>query len=405
MSNSVFSPADVLLPDFGKESDKWSGWSVIACDQFTSEPEYWEAAEKERGELSALDLVLPEAYLGTDKEEEGKGKIAEAMKDIAGKLCCHKDCMVLLERTLPDGGVRRGIVGKIDLEQYDFSAGSTSAVRATEETVIERIPPRVAVRETASVELPHIMVFADDRDGDIFGPAFDGCEALEVLYDFDLMLGGGHVRGYKLCGEALKAVCDGICAYENKRQGKVVYAVGDGNHSLASAKAHYENIKKRLGAAAECHPARYALAEIVDLGDSSIVFEPIYRIIKNCDPSDVLASMKAAGKGCGTAECITCNFRETVDVPELHPLTVGSLQEFIDGYIKEHGQCVCDYIHGADTLESLCDKGDCLGFLFNGIEKDELFSYVTEHGALPRKTFSMGEAKSKRYYLEAREIV
>ncbi len=406
MSKSVFSAADILLPRFEKGSSLWGGWSVIACDQFTSEPEYWAEAEKlSAGQLSALDLVLPEAYLESEKEAEGKARIAAAMTDITTKLDKHSNCMILLERTLPNGAIRRGIVGKIDLEEYDFTADSSSAVRATEETVIERIPPRVAVRESATVELPHIMVFADDRDGDIFAPAFNIKDTLEKIYDFELMLGGGHVCGYKLDGAALEAVCCGIHKYEEKRAGTVVYAVGDGNHSLASAKAHYENIKKSLGEKAAEHPARYALAEIVDLGDSSIVFEPIYRILKNCDPCDVLTSLKTAGVGGGKTECIFDGKREVVDIPALHPLTVGSLQMFIDAYIKDHPQCSCDYIHGVDSLEALSGEKGVIGFLFNGIDKSELFGYVTDHGALPRKTFSMGEAKSKRYYLEAREIV
>lgn len=405
MSKTVFSSADILLPKLYINSKEWCGWSVIACDQFTSEPEYWESAEKLRGEISTLDLVLPEAYLESEKEEAGKAHIAASMKEIPSKLSVHENCMILLERTLPDGHVRRGIIGKIDLEDYDFAESSSSAVRATEETVIERIPPRVAVRETASVELPHIMVFADDRDGDVFAPAFSSKDKLETVYDFELMLGGGHVRGYKLFGDALNTVIYGIEKYEKKHAGKVVYAVGDGNHSLASAKAHYENVKKRLGAAAAEHPARYALAEIVDLNDSSIVFEPIYRILKNCDPVDVLSTLKSAGAGGGRAECICKDQRVTVELPALHTLSVGSLQMFIDSYAMTHPQCVCDYIHGVDSLLALSSEEKTVGFLFDGINKADLFGYVTEHGALPRKTFSMGEAKSKRYYLEARKLI
>lgn len=404
-TKTVFSAADILLPDFEKNSTEWTGWSVIACDQFTSEPEYWDKAEKTRGTMSALDLVLPEAYLGTEREEEGKKHIAEAMIDADKKLSCFNDCMILLERTLPDGAVRRGIIGKIDLEHYDYSAGSDSAVRATEETVVERIPPRVAVRESATVELPHIMIFADDRDGDIFKTAFESIGDSKILYDFELMLGGGHVRGHKPTDEAVRNICNGIAAYEKKREGSVVYAVGDGNHSLASAKVHYANVKQKMGEKAKNHPARYALVEIVDLNDESIVFEPIYRIIKNCDPDDVKTSMAAFGQGGGDVECITKQGSEMLKAPAVHPLAVGSLQAFIDGYIREHKGCVCDYIHGADALKTLASEENCIGFLFDGIDKSELFDYVTLHGALPRKTFSMGEAKSKRYYLEARKIV
>lgn len=407
MNNGIFTPADILLPDFERGSEKWQGWSVIACDQFTSEPEYWEKAEALRGEISSLDLILPEAYLESEKEKEGKAHIAEAMKTVPDMLKRHSECMILLERTLPDGRIRRGIVGKIDLEQYDYGKDSVSAVRATEETVVERLPPRVAVRKEARVELPHIMIFADDRDGDIFAPAFDKKDSLEVLYDFELMLGGGRVRGYKLSGDALKELCGGIGRYEKKRSCGTVYAVGDGNHSLASAKAHYESIKAEVGdEAASTHPARWALCEIVDLNDESIAFEPIYRLVKKCSPEDVLSCLEAeSADGTGTVRCIWNGGEKNVCAPSSHPLTVGALQNFIDKYIGEHAQCVCDYIHGEEALRALAKEKNCIGFLFGGIEKEELFGYVSAHGALPRKTFSMGEAKSKRYYLEARTIV
>ena len=406
LPNTIFSPADILLPDFADRRD-WTGYSVIACDQFTSEVSYWDEAEKLRGDFSTLDFILPEAYLGTDREAAGKARIAENMKTALSKLRCHENSMVYLERTLPDGRIRRGIIGKIDLEQYDFTPGSASAVRATEETVTERIPPRVAVRREATVEFPHVMIFADDTKGGVVRRASDMKDSLPALYDFDLMLGGGHVCGRLISGEALSEICAAIGEYETQRRGSVVYAMGDGNHSLASAKAFYEELKAKLGDAAENHPARWALAEIVDLGDESIEFEPIYRIITGCASCDILSALEESVRihGAGkTATLVTNDGERSVTLPDIHPLAMGSLQMFLDEYMSRNPGVKCDYIHGADTHRTLCKDGG-VGFICDGVEKSELFSYVCAHGTLPRKTFSMGEAKSKRYYLEGRKIV
>ena len=401
---TVFSPADILLPDFSPESSEWNAWAVIACDQFTGEPEYWEKAEELRkGKRSTLDYILPEAYLGTEKEEISSFNIKENMKNAAQSLKVHENCMIYIERTLPDNKIRRGIVGKIDLEEYDFTPESASAVRATEKTVVERIPPRVAVRQAATVEFPHIMVFADDSEKRFIEKLADEKESLEKLYSFELMQGGGRIDGWKIAGEALSELMREISAYEASKSG-VVYAVGDGNHSLASAKAHYENVKKEASDP-ENHPARYALAEIVSIFDSSIEFEPIYRILKNCNPADVLEKMSECEKGQGTVTAVTCEGIKELPAPAGHPLTVGALQIFLDGYMENNPQAVCDYIHGKDTLISLVNDENTLGFLFDGVEKARLFGYVTKNGTLPRKTFSMGEAKSKRYYLEGRKIV
>ena len=407
LPNTIFSPADILLPEFSDGRD-WTGYSVIACDQFTSEAAYWEEAEKLRGDFSTLDFILPEAYLGTDREAAGKARIAENMKTALSKLRCHENSMVYLERTLPDGRIRRGIIGKIDLEQYDFTPGSASAVRATEETVTKRIPPRVAVRREATVEFPHVMIFADDTKGGVVRRASDMKDSLPVLYDFDLMLGGGHVCGRLISGETLSEICAAIGEYEAERRGSVVYAMGDGNHSLASAKAFYEELKTKLGDAAADHPARWALAEIVDLGDESIEFEPIYRIITGCASCDILSALEESVRihGAGkTATLVTNDGERSVTLPDIHPLAMGSLQMFLDEFMSRNPGVKCDYIHGADTLRALCRGFGNVGFLCDGVEKSELFSYVCAHGTLPRKTFSMGEAKSKRYYLEGRKIV
>lgn len=404
---AIVTPAEILLPSYAPNSGKWTKWSVIACDQFTSEPEYWKAAENIAGDaLSALGLILPEVYLGTPEETARNNAIQKNMQTICEKLRLFPDSMIYLERTLPDGKVRRGIVGKVDLEEYDYTAASRSAIRPTEETVVERIPPRVAVRRRATVELPHVMLLMDDPENLVIAPLESQKAEMETLYTFPLMQGGGYAAGYLIAGDVQKRLLEALSSYETRRQGGVVYAVGDGNHSLASAAAYYKEIKDTLGEdAAKVHPARYALVEIVNLHDAALKFEPIYRLLKNCDPADVLAALEAAGTGTGCTTAVYMGRERRMPLPGGHALDVGRLQEFIDGYIKKHPGVVCDYIHGEDSLRALSAREGCLGFFCSGVDKETLFAYVTANGCLPRKTFSMGEAKSKRFYLEARKIV
>lgn len=413
---NIFTSADILLPYDDAANQGWGAWSVIACDQFTSEPEYWEECQKNAGDAaSAYNFVLPEAYLGGDKEESHKKIVSDSMKNADNLLPnAIADTLVYLERVLPDGSVRAGIVGKVDLEEYDYCKGSTSSVRATEATVLERIPPRCAIRAEATVELPHVMLFGDEKWTYVIDEVkkYIGKDDARMIYDFELMQGGGHLTGYSLTGKALDAALEAVAYYEDYRfsmnSSAVVYAVGDGNHSLAAAKAHFENLKADLGDDAMTHPARYALVEIVSLGDPSIEFEPIYRLVKDCDPTALVAAFKDyAGKGSEgqSVTVITGDTKETVVMANpAHALTVGTLQIFLDGYLKS-AEGECDYIHGEDTTERLAKKDGSVGFIFDGMEKSELFGYVEKYGSLPRKTFSMGEAKSKRYYTEARKIV
>ena len=410
MGNKLINAADILLPPYSPEDERWTAYSVIACDQYTSEPEYWEKArELAKGKLSCLDLILPEAYLGTAAEDEQKAAVAENMKAVCEKLTVHENCLVYIERTLPSGAVRRGLVGKIDLEGYDFSPESCSPVRATEQTVIERIPPRVAVRKEATVELPHVMVFADDREGDLIKPLADRKGEMTLLYSFELMLGGGSIVGYKIEGELLAEVLSRVEAYENSAKDGLVYAMGDGNHSLATAKAHFEELKSELSEeAAMSHPARYALVEVVDLNDTSIVFEPIYRIVEGVCPEKLVTYINERlgnAEKWQTVTAVTADKKWEMNIPALHALTVGSLQILIDDFLKEEQGAECDYIHGTDSLEKLVNEKKCIGFLFDGVEKEELFGYVANNGTLPRKTFSMGTAAEKRYYIEARAII
>lgn len=417
--NRCYSAADILLPDTSKTNVY--AWSVVACDQFTSQPEYWENAKREVGGLpSTLDLILPEAFLGETAERIPK--INETMKQyLRDVLVCHESSMIYLERTQSDGSIRRGVVLAVDLECYDYTKGASSLIRATEATVVERIPPRVAIRRGADVELPHVMLLIDDPKKTVIEPLIDGCNGA-LAYDSKIMLGGGHVKGRFLSDENIANLCAALdelispaemkARYGDASLAPLLFAVGDGNHSLASAKAAYEEVKTSIGAeAAQTHPARYALCEIVNIHDDALKFEPIYRVMFGVDPEDVLASLReytAKLTGKASAQQVRYTYGNTKGTIAFeHPvrqLTVGTLQDFIDDYLKAHKGAEVDYIHGEEHLASLLQRPNSIGFTFEGMGKDELFKTVIFDGALPRKTFSMGHAEDKRYYLECRKI-
>lgn len=420
MKHSGFSPADILLPDFAKVDG--TQWSVVACDQFTSERAYWEKAEALVGDSpSTLRLILPEAYLS---ETEARVPVINATMRCYREsvLQEHPDAMIYLERVQSDGTVRRGIVGKVDLECYDYRKGSQSAIRATEGTVLERIPPRVAIRRHAVMELPHVMLLIDDPKRTVIEPISARADELDAAYDFDLMLGGGHVRGKWLDDAAkagLEAALTALVApdqlaerYGDAGLAPLLFAVGDGNHSLASAKEAYNEVKAKIGEeAAKNHPARYALVEIVNLHDEALTFQPIYRVVFGVEPQALLAELKtyaAALEGSMAAQSVDYIGQEmsgtlTFERPS-RQLTVGTLQDFLDQYVKAHPDAKVDYIHGEGSVRALVNRPDAIGFLFDGMGKDQLFRTVIYDGALPRKTFSMGHAEDKRYYLEARAI-
>lgn len=404
-----FCPAEILLPELSRIDG--TRWSTVACDQFTSQPEYWEQVRALVGDApSTLSLMLPEIFL--PESDERIPAIHSAMRTaLAEWLVPYPDAMILLERTQSDGRIRRGIVGAIDLEAYDYRAGSVSPVRATEGTVLERIPPRVKIRRGAPLEMPHVMLLIDDPAKTVIEPLLPDCASLPLLYDFDLMQGGGHVRGYLLGKDRQTQVLRALSALRDGQgtENPLLFAVGDGNHSLASAKAAYEEIKAALGTErALAHPARYALAEVVNLHDTALEFEPIYRVVFGVDPAAFSAEFRAfAAAQDGNAapqafRLATDSGEETVTVA--HPryqLPVATLQRFLD---SRSGLSV-DYIHGEDALRMLASRPGAVGFLFRGMEKADLFPSVRADGALPRKTFSMGHAEDKRYYLECRKIL
>ena len=417
---NCFDAAEILLPDF----DRIDGtkWSVVACDQYTSEAAYWEEASALVGDApSTLPLILPEVYLG--EAETRIPKINEAMqKALAEQLVAYPNAMIYLERTQADGRIRRGIMGAVDLECYDYQKGSSSLIRATEGTVLERIPPRVAIRRDAPIELPHVMLLIDDPDCTVIEPLIAQTADRRTVYDFDLMQNGGHLRGVLLTAEEQRRIQDALDAlitpealksrYGDAAADPLLFAVGDGNHSLATAKACYEELKASIGVeAAKNHPARYALAEVVNLHDEALDFEPIYRVVFGADPDallDELVAYVADLSGTASSQVLRC-ITETRDFKMLiaHPeqqLTVGTLQSFLFDFVARHPEAEVDYIHGEDSLLSLTRRPDAVGFLFDGMRKDELFRTVICDGALPRKTFSMGHAHDKRFYTESRRI-
>ena len=418
-----FFTADILLPDMRKQDGRT--WSCVACDQYTSEPEYWESIEREiKDAPSTLKLILPEVYLS--ETDNRIGKIHSAMKDyLESVLVSHPDSMIYLERTLSDGRVRKGIIGAIDLTEYDYRRGSDSLIRATEATVAERIPPRMKVRRGAPLELPHVMLLIDDRNDSAMNIASSAKNSAPV-YDHDLLKNSGHVTGYLLDPDTVARVEAALAElirpetieknYGDANIAPLLFAVGDGNHSLATAKACYEEIRAELGdEAAKDHPARYALVEVVNLWDSSLEFEPIYRVVFGVEPQKLLAAFEKYAteqNGSAASQTVTWVYGEdsegSVTIP--HPtsnLAVGSVQDFLDSYMKTYApeSAYIDYIHGEDTARALAAKDNAVAFIYDGMAKDELFATVIADGALPRKTFSMGHAEDKRFYTEARKIL
>lgn len=413
---TAFSKADILLPKLDK--DGMEKWSVVACDQYTGEPEYWKTVADIVGDApSALKLILPEVYLEEPDCEKRIEKINATMTEYlqGGLFIEHKECFILTKRTQADGGLRTGLVGCIDLEMYDYNKESKSQVRATEATVASRIPPRVKIRMNAPLELPHIMILIDDPQGTVIEPLLD--KELPCVYDFELMQNGGHLSGAVVDGENadnILAALDKLAEKELEirhwngldKEGLLLYAMGDGNHSLATAKECYEQKKRANSPDAEL--ARYALVEIVNLHSPALEFEAIHRIITKVDTDKLVTEMT---KELGLAESAEQSFTVITNGKErsfgitkpTSNLTVGSLQSFLDKYLKENKGKI-DYIHGKDVVRSLCKEPNTIGFLLPCMTKDELFPTVIKDGALPRKTFSMGHANDKRFYCEARKI-
>jgi|BioPla2DNA2_1021312.scaffolds.fasta_scaffold00230_26 hypothetical protein len=430
--------SSILLPV--KEVDM-QRWAVVACDQYTSEPEYWNDVENFVGESpSTLRLIFPEVYLENETEEEKTSRINRINDSMttyldSNLLYEYKNSMILVERTFKSGVKRHGLMLAIDLENYDYSEGSQSLIRATEGTIIDRLPPRIRIRESAPLEIPHIMVLIDDAEKTVIEPLIENTGSLNQLYSFELMKQSGSLKGWQINEEHLiENVVNALLKLADKENFQsrynvnndyevLLFAVGDGNHSLATAKACWENIKKSKNESElKDHPARYALVELVNVHDNGLAFEPIHRVVFDANPGHLFDSFISYYKnqGCNvkiihgsekpatSGHAIKFVTEEgygyiVVECP-LYNLDVGTLQSFLDDYLKNNNQVGIDYVHGNDVTEKLGKQPGNIGFFLSNMDKKELFRTVILEGALPRKTFSMGEAAEKRFYLEARKI-
>ncbi|MDI1246119.1 MAG: DUF1015 domain-containing protein [Rhodoferax sp.] len=425
----------VFLPRPGADLQKWA---VVACDQFTAEPHYWQEVRQTVADApSTLKLIFPEVYLEQPGATERIAAIGRTMQDYlhADVLVPH-DGMVYVERSVA-GKTRHGVVMCLDLECYDYQAGSASLIRATEGTIVDRLPPRIAIRECAALELPHILVLIDDPDHTVIAPLTAAKTDLKPLYDFELMQGGGHLAGFAVTALAEQRLVQALRALAKPdhfaaRYGVgperpvLLFAMGDGNHSLATAKAIWEKNKPLLGLD---HPSRFALVEVANVHDQALEFEAIHRLLFGLK-KDLLPELKRAFGAnvkytpVASAEIMqahvdsACATRHTlgwigggqtfgvleIDQPEFN-LPVGTLQTFLDMFLQEGGAVTLDYVHGADVLERLALQTGNAGFYLAGMHKSDLFKTVILEGALPRKTFSLGQAREKRYYMEARKII
>lgn len=399
MSNSHFLPGNILLP-----KENFQKWSVIACDQFTSEPEYWHEVAKEIGDTpSALNLVLPEAFLSNDNSEK-INKINGTMYSYLenGVFNEFKNTMVYVEREITDKKVRKGIVGLIDLEDYSYKKDAKTLIRATEATILERIPPRVQIRKDAPIEMPHILLLIDDPNFTVIEPLSKKTEKFNKLYDFDLIKNSGNIKGFALNDEYISFVQQSLENLIKDQDDKLLFAVGDGNHSLATAKECYESDK-------ENNP-RYALVEVVNIHDTSFEFEPIYRVLFNINPEKFIEKLirdfggEYFGNDAQKFELVYGNERKTISLKPTGKLSVATLQTYLDKFLLENKEITIDYIHGESSVYNICSKPNTLGFIFEGMKKSELFEAIKKDGSTPRKTFSMGHAVDKRFYLEATKI-
>ena len=427
MSEACFTAADILLPAAGVPLDPWA---CIAVDQFTSQPEYWQRAEHlADGKPSTLHIVLPEAYLGTPQETERLESIRRTMEEYRKSVLTRKvHGYVYVERTQMDGTVRQGLVGAVDLDAYDYAKGSKPAIRPSESTVVERIPPRLKVRRGATLETPHVMMLADDADCTLIEPIGLMKNQLPPLYDGELMLGGGHLRGWAVEDPALIAGIDAALAAladpaafarrwpAAKGQQPMVLAVGDGNHSLATAKAYWEELKPTLSEEQRrTHPARWCLAEVCNVHSPAIEIEPIHRVVFGVGAKELYAALDAWDQQQGSSTTMS---DQRLRLADAHgesavalanppaPLTVGSVEAFLADFLPAHPGVTVDYIHGESTALALASDPakPATAILLPDFAKADLFKGVVLGGVLPRKTFSMGHAEEKRYYIECRKI-
>ncbi len=405
--HNCFHAGDILVP----QNISMKKWACVACDQFSSQPEYWDSVSEFVGDSpSTFHLIVPEAYLNQNGIENRVEKIHNKMDQYLdqGIFRTYRRSYVYLERAMADGTIRHGLIGQVDLEEYDYTPGSGSRIRATEGTVKDRIPPRMRLLEHASLEFPHVLLLCDDRKNAIFSAAQSVLG--EKLYDFDLMKDGGHITGWLIDGLGVSVVNAAISEYINAvtqilgEKDAMAFAVGDGNHSLASAKACWNKLKQNLTETEQMnHPGRYALVELENIHDSAIEFEPIHRLLTGIPISALRSSLEPFSAAEGYPVVIVASGNEETIMlnHNLSPLALSILQPVLDDLIREYGGNM-DYIHGEDTIRTLAAQEGTIGLILPGIDKNALFKGVMQGGVLPRKTFSMGAAREKRYYLEGK---
>lgn len=420
MNNTGFGKGKILVPNV----KDMTHWSVIACDQFSSQPQYWQEIEDEVKTVpSTLNMIIPDCHLHKSDLEQRVGALYRAMRTyVRRKMLSEVNDYIYVERTLHNGTVRSGIIGVVDLEEYDFHEDSNTKIRASERTT-NLLQYRTQFRENAPLEVSHIMLLMDDRKDEVMSLLRGKTDEMQKLYDFDLMAEGGSVKGYLVNEEqsaALDAALDRLserASFEEKynmpEKETMIYAVGDGNMSLAAAKVHYENLKKNLSEEKlKNHPARYALCELVNLNDESLEFEPINRIVFGVDTQNFVRQLEHTCK-ISYEEVPDCQYvdmylsgeckRMWIQKPSSNMVT-GSIQNFIDTYVQEFSGKI-DYVHGSGIVQKLSQIKDNVGFIFPAMKKESLFETILIDNILPRKTFSMGTAEDKRFYLECRKII
>lgn len=392
---------EILLP-----GENYETWATVACDQYTSQKDVWNEIENLVGNKpSTLRLMLPEVYLEDSDVDKRREDINRAMHEYLenGVFGEEVNSMIFVERET-SSGTRLGLIAAVDLDEYDYTADSRALVRSTEETIADRLPPRVEIRMKAELEMPHIMLIIDDCEHTVLQPLGKDKSAEDKLYDFDLMTNGGHIKGYKVSEKSTERLAGSLYALKKKNNG-FLYAMGDGNHSLATAKECWE-IQKKQGISSE--KAKYALVEIVNLHDESLAFEPVHRVLYNCG-KDALQNFKkilksiAGDSGNAEVEYVFEGEKGVLNIPG-DKLSVAYIEEAVEAFLKQYTEAKVDYVHGDDVAKDLGEKKKTLSIILPPFDKNLLFKTVADIGQLPRKSFSMGHAQDKRYYIECRKI-
>ena len=404
MSFTTIKAPHILLPKKGVDMN---AWAVIACDQFTSNMEYWDDVEKLVGDKpSTLRMMFPEAYLGKVDDVSFIKKVNSTIQEYldTNVLVDQGECFILVDRKTSVVERRLGLVISIDLEDYTYEKGIKSLIRASEATIVERIPPRLKIRENAPVELPHILFLFDDKKRQIIEKLWENRGNFEKIYDFELNKDGGHISGYKI--SETKPIINQFENLLKENNNGLLFIVGDGNHSLATAKAHWDKIKVSLSEEErKSHPARYALVEALNIYDEGLIFEPIHRVIFNVDESFLPGLRKALGGEYESYTYSVKNGKEKLMMPKVGPEAYEKVQAYVDAYLLAHKQASVDYIHDEEEVILVAKKHPgSVGLIMPALTKGDIFDYIAKDKVLPRKAFSMGHATEKRYYLESQRI-